>query len=158
MSPVAGGRFCNSCKRTVRDYSNYSRKQLNSLKENSTELCGNFSPHQIDSSLIPVDDLIPKKSIAFASVLFLFGLGAPKVNAQVTDSVSIEKVDSTSCDGQKAEVLDNITEHEKWVRRRDRRRSIIQKGWRVESGGNYSTYISWRFPFIVRRPNFRGRF
>jgi hypothetical protein len=130
------------------------------LQKCTDELCGQFTPHQLDSSLYLVKKLVPKKKLAFTSVLIFLGFGTLDTKAQFTNN-NTEQVDSVfskpSCHNKE----DLSNEDKEWLnvkKRRNRKRQAIKSGAFLESRGRWSTYISWRYPFIVRSSNMRGKF
>lgn len=55
MSPIVGGRFCDSCQRPVIDFTGWSREELIAWFKREPESCGQFEPHQVDPTLIPIE-------------------------------------------------------------------------------------------------------
>lgn len=159
MKVCSTGRFCSECDKVVRDYTKYSQREIEALKNERKDLCGQFAPHQIDSSLYPLNEVISKRPFALASIFVFLGFSSLKVSAQHDDSSSIEQVDSTrnekSCSQQ---VSDSEKERIKRREKLAKRRKQIESAYLLESRGRNSTYLSWRFPFIIRRSNVRGRF
>lgn len=160
MTPSNNGRHCDSCNKNVKDYTRYSLKELQKLKQENDSLCGQFAPHQIDQSLIKLDSTKIKKGFFSTSILFLLGFNS--VKAQVQQENKIEQVDSTksskSCHSTHEEEKLSDKKHEKYLKKRQRRSKAIQSGFAMETSGRYSTYLCWRYPFIVRKSNIRGKF
>lgn len=158
MEFKANGRHCLSCNQTVKDFSSLSKKDFKNQLETNTSLCGRFAPHQVDTSLIPIDDLLPKKKFAFASILLFLGFSS--IKAQTIDSVQTEQVDAKkpSCHGDSDELSDDDKKHERWKRKFKRRRKAIKNGWCIDSRGTTYHYVSWRFPFIFKQRRTMGKF
>jgi len=56
MSRTDTGRFCDSCKKHVTDFTNFSEQQLKEyFSKANGNVCGNFSPDQLDRFLITQD-------------------------------------------------------------------------------------------------------
>ncbi len=54
MTPAAGGRFCDSCRKTVIDFSGLSDSQIHELlSDSSKKYCGRFKQSQLDRRLQP---------------------------------------------------------------------------------------------------------
>lgn len=72
MMPQEKGRFCNSCNKTVIDFTNMSDRQLAEFfKKPVNSACGRFQPGQLNR-----DILIPKKRIPWVRYFFQFTLPA----------------------------------------------------------------------------------
>jgi hypothetical protein len=83
MTPVEKGHYCDSCKKTVVDFSDMTDRQIAEFfkKPSSGSLCGRFMDDQLDR---PID--IPKKRIPWFKYFFQIALPAlvfsHKVNSQ----------------------------------------------------------------------------
>ena len=72
MTPEAQGRFCNSCQKTVTDFTNMSDTQLIAFFKNpKPSVCGRFTHEQLER-----DILIPRKKIPWLKYFFQFALPA----------------------------------------------------------------------------------
>lgn len=52
MTPVIGGRFCNSCQKQVVDFSNLSDQQIIDYLKTHDHVCGSFLPSQLNRGLV----------------------------------------------------------------------------------------------------------
>ena len=160
MRPTVDGKYCSVCSENVKDYTRYSLEELQNIKGNNDSLCGQFAPHQIDPSLIKIDGKRTSKGFFSLSVLSFLGFNSAK--AQTIEKPKVEQVDSThnskSCHSDIEEKSSSNKAFERAVRKRKRRRRAIESGFAIETIGRYSTYLSWRYPFIVRKSNIRGKF
>ncbi len=96
MQPDDNGRFCDSCQKSVFDFTNASDKEIANKIANSTNLCGRFRKSQLDRQL-----LVPKEKslgwIAAASgILAVFGSNS--VDAQTTPQVPPPTVQTSDND------------------------------------------------------------
>lgn len=96
MKPEAKGRFCESCSKTVVDFSSMSDFSIvNYLEGKKNEsVCGRFTPNQMDKTYF-----LPKRHHSFSFDLKAVALGlalstfsAVHLNAQVTPP--IEHIDT----------------------------------------------------------------
>ena len=93
MTAAEQGRFCQSCQKTVTDFSMMSDKEiLNHLSKRDTDICGRFSNDQLNRSLI--EDRKNKFSLAYVWNLVIAGfMTTGYANAQskpkTTSKVSI---------------------------------------------------------------------
>ena len=158
METCASGKYCGACNKTVRDYTRFTRAQLLGLNNDSGELCGQFAAHQLDPTLYPIKDVIPKKSFAFASLFIFLGFTGLKLNAQCNSEHTVEQVDSEQKDKSCDKEDSDEKEYSKYKKKRIRKRKALESAFLLESRGRRSTYLSWRFPFILRTSNFRGKF
>lgn len=72
MMPLEKGRFCNSCNKTVIDFTNMNDRQLAEFfKKPVNSACGRFQPGQLNRNI-----LIPKKRIPWVRYFFQFTLPA----------------------------------------------------------------------------------
>jgi len=95
MTSAEQGRFCQSCQKTVTDFSMMSDKEiLNHLSKRGTDICGRFSNDQLNRSLI--EDRKNKFSWAYVWNLVIAGfMTTGYVNAQSTPK-STSKISITS--------------------------------------------------------------
>ncbi len=98
MMPLSNGRFCDSCSKSVVDYTNMSEKEINERMRNpESNMCGRFRKEQLDK----VYTLQPKIQLSvqrrFFQYILTFLLGSKvfsnKAVAQ-SDTLKIEQTDS----------------------------------------------------------------
>ena len=78
MSPNANGRHCNSCEKTVIDFSKLSDSEIfQVLTENSFKVCGKFSAYQLNRDIF--QQSLNNRSI-FPGVLFSAAIAACAIN------------------------------------------------------------------------------
>lgn len=78
MTPAAGGRFCDSCRKTVIDFSGLTDSQvLELLSDPSKKYCGRFKQSQLDRQLQPA----PQASLLPTAVLGALMAAAVPVTA-----------------------------------------------------------------------------
>ncbi len=72
MKPVDGGRFCKSCNNLIRDFSNYTDRELTEfLPKAAGKVCGQFCNSQLNR-LIPVQESSPTpifRKLLFSSAI-----------------------------------------------------------------------------------------
>lgn len=51
MNPTAKGMFCDSCKKEILDFTNFSNYQLSKKLDNKENICGRFKSSQINKEL-----------------------------------------------------------------------------------------------------------
>lgn len=98
MMPINDGRFCDSCSKSVVDYTNMSEKEINERMRNaSSHMCGRFRKEQLDK----VYTLQPKIQLSsqrrFFQYILTFLLGSKAfVNRAVaqSDTLKTEQTDS----------------------------------------------------------------
>lgn len=96
MKTVPEGKFCQSCEKTVIDFSLLSDRQIIELLRSTNKGCGRFSNEQLNRDLLHTmpqsNSLIPAVLVgtALAAGLGLNASGAPVQKEQiiVTDSIS----------------------------------------------------------------------
>ena len=91
MTPTNKGKFCAACQKNVIDFTKASDREIVQLINVNKNLCGHFSPSQLDRDLI-----IPKeKNTAWtaiaAGIISFITLGSHKATAQET--VKTEQTD-----------------------------------------------------------------
>jgi len=159
MTVSENGRFCQSCKKEVLDFTESSPDVIWKAKQESKELCGRFSVEQIDPYFL-AEIRIPRniKNLAFWTSFFLivsarqsFAQSSQKVATEqyaVSSDTSIfqEKTveipsDTNSSD---SEIPQKTEEKQKWSWRKYTRHHII--------------YATKKFPFIkIRRRYIMGK-
>ncbi len=98
MHAAPNGRFCDSCSKSVVDFTNMSEREINERMRNSgAHMCGRFRNDQLDR----VYTLQPKIQLSaqrrFFQYLLTFLLGSKAFSSKVaaqTDTLKIEQTDS----------------------------------------------------------------
>lgn len=108
--------------------------------------------------MYPVSEIWTKRR--FLAVFVFLGIKNLKGQTSQSDSATITQDDKKKsvCHLKKDtsdEVLKGI---KKRKRRRHRKRMAVKHGVCIESKGRTSTYLSWRYPFIVKMHHFMGKF
>ena len=159
--PLNGlGRHCELCDKTVQDFSKHSKKELKKLKVENEQLCGNFAPHQVDYSLYPVSKIWPKRRFLATSIFVFLGITNLKGQTSQSDSTAITQEDKKEslCHLKKDPLDEVLKDIKKRKRRRHRKRMAVKHAVCIESRGRTSTYLTWRYPFIVKMHHFMGKF
>lgn len=83
MTPVDKGRFCQSCQRTVTDFSGLSDTQLiELLKNKQVSTCGRVTASQLNRVIsVPVAEKQRKPFISIAAILAVLTIVTPSVKA-----------------------------------------------------------------------------
>ncbi len=91
MKVTSNGRYCDSCKKEVHNFTNKSVKEINSIKSTAGELCGIFKIEQIEPDLIPIEFNFTKKlKYVAATVTTFLGLELSDAKAQKTNDTPTE--------------------------------------------------------------------
>lgn len=75
MNIVEKGRFCDSCQKTVIDFTMYSDVVILKAVKNTEHLCGRFLPDQLDRILIQRKEKAMFWQVGMVSFLGFIGLG-----------------------------------------------------------------------------------
>ncbi len=76
MAPSHQGRFCDSCQKSLIDFTGWSRDELIAWFRREPETCGMFEKHQIDPRYVPVEDLGRHARRGLFAVIAALSLGA----------------------------------------------------------------------------------
>ena len=107
MYPQAQGRFCNSCQKTVTDFTNMSDAQLIAFFKNpKPSVCGRFAGEQLER-----DILIPRKRIPWIKYFFQFVLPAFLLSLKSSAQMGKIKtpVEKVACQKNPSALLENAT-------------------------------------------------
>jgi hypothetical protein len=133
MTPDQTGRFCNSCAKSVIDFSNMKTPEIQAyfIKNQGKNVCGRFKNEQINKFDIQVPQSILQKKMPFhkAFILALFiAMGSSLFSCKNHDNATLGKV-SVVHDSVKKRPKDTIAEKEQLgkvdVRRYD---SLVKAG------------------------------
>lgn len=87
MTPMIGGRFCNSCQQQVVDFTNMSDQQIIDYLKKHNHVCGSLLPSQLNRELVerPKRRWVPAALLAgmLALVLPEIGKGQHKITGTV---------------------------------------------------------------------------
>ncbi len=152
MTPMEGGRFCNSCQKPVIDFTGWDRNELIAFFKTKPDSCGQFEAHQVDPSLIPIEDVGNGIRRGFFASLTALALAS----AQAQDPpapIATEQVLGTPI--RKGHAIPQVdTASTSPCIELARNPSDVAK----RSPNERRVYLSSRFPFVhVRRRHFRGR-
>ncbi|SDG43995.1 carboxypeptidase-like regulatory domain-containing protein [Chitinophaga filiformis] len=83
MTPADKGRFCQSCQKTVTDFSTLSDSQfIDLLKNKQTSACGRFTASQLNRVISdPVPDKRRKPFVSIAAIVAALTITIPAVQA-----------------------------------------------------------------------------
>lgn len=157
MKATEKGRYCNLCKQEVFDFSTKSITEINSIKVQKGEVCGNFRIDQVEEGLYPIQiSLFKKTKYWLATFSTIFGLEIAQVKGQnkneiltvYTDSIKSFKENSMSniqCDT----TIDSIAPPDSFSNKKP-----------FISFAKNKFYWTKKFPFIVKRKkhHIRGKF
>jgi hypothetical protein len=110
MNPEAQGHFCNSCQKTVTDFTSMSDAQLIAFFKNPRpSVCGRFNGEQLER-----DILMPRKRIPWVKYFFQFTLPAflfsfKSSSQSVRIKTAIEKFSSAFAKGEVMPVVADTT-------------------------------------------------
>jgi hypothetical protein len=152
MVPMEGGRFCDSCQEPVIDFTNWKHDELIAYFKAKPDTCGQFEPHQVDPTLIPIEDVGKGVRRGFFASLTALAL----------TTVRAEDIPAPAATEQ---VVNNPTERPRKTQQSDTLTTTpCDRSTRGFSGSakpypnDKRVYLSMRFPFIhVRHRNVRGR-
>ncbi len=150
---MEGGRFCLHCQHKVTDFTGWSRDELVAWFKHKPETCGQFEPHQIDPSLLPLEEAGQRvRHGLLASLLALSmnsGLAQERPAPAATEQVVPTSVPEPAIYPIQAIAPDTGIEDQADS-------ATATPAHRKEP--THRIYISKRFPFIhVKQQNWRGR-
>ena len=171
FSNSENGEFCSACQKEVIDFTSMSYSQVQKVRGSQSEMCGKFRADQIDPSLRPIE--LPKaRSLAFLSTVFL-SLNFGSVSAQSTVDPKIEQAQGASnAPNLTPEEVKEKTESGQHVSMSRAEAAVVQKSSQSEIIQSKrdrmlkrrkrrlkkKLFMSWRFPFVHRKSNYKGRF
>ncbi|OIQ29034.1 MAG: hypothetical protein BM564_07435 [Bacteroidetes bacterium MedPE-SWsnd-G2] len=93
MTPNTKGRFCNSCQKTVIDFTTKTDRQIATITSTQTNLCGRFRSTQLNKNLPITNQKSPfATNKVFAALLAVSTISIPSLYSQgkiKKDSISI---------------------------------------------------------------------
>jgi hypothetical protein len=147
MSPTPNGKYCEACKKELRDFTKSSIAEIRKEKAKNENICGSFSLAQVDPSLIrPI--AIPKqvRALGFIGTLFLM-LSSKTSFAQVKLKASTEQVENKSGHLPNPDFVPRDT-----ASAADSLPLLPDPGRKKSEPKKHEYYWSWRFPFIRKVP------
>ncbi|MFL9838715.1 carboxypeptidase-like regulatory domain-containing protein [Flavobacterium sp. ST-75] len=84
MTPTDKGRFCAACQKNVIDLTKVSDREIVQLIKSNKNLCGRFSPSQLNRDLIVPKEKSTVWTAIAATVISFITLGSHKATAQET--------------------------------------------------------------------------
>ena len=96
MTPQEKGRFCATCKKTVRDYTKLSDEQLTAILKNGKSHCGRFRKDQLARDFILEDQMLQWRRAAVWLFPLLLGGGSLAAQSPPTVKEKIELQSETS--------------------------------------------------------------
>ncbi|MFT3796730.1 hypothetical protein [Flavobacterium sp.] len=82
MTPEAQGRFCLACQKTVYDFTQLSDRTIAEKISSGENLCGRFSPTQLDRELVVHRKKSTIWTAGIAGILGIFNSGNDPLYAQ----------------------------------------------------------------------------
>lgn len=116
MTDLERGKFCDSCKKNVHDFTQYSNLELARKIKKGDNLCGRFKEEQLDTDLIiPQNFYIPKFGYML-SILGILGLSSPilsqtKIKEKTTINWNQSDTGSSNSKIKKRIIKGNISDH-----------------------------------------------
>lgn len=147
MNPNSNGRYCNSCEKTVVDFTNKNSNEIKSILENTPgHVCGRFNTKDVYQPLIPEtaewqikNSWFKTKWIALSAIISLIGF-SKKANAQMVGQAIAEYMPPTVADSTKEVYKKTSTVIHGWIKCLDEKKGIAQIEIRVYSGGKEIAY------------------
>jgi hypothetical protein len=142
MTPNEKGRFCNSCSKTVIDFTSMSVDEIqNILYENrNNSICGHIRQDQLDTINLYIPTQILDRNYSFHKLFLLILLivmgtslfNCTNKNGQKQKIDSVELVDSTNQSKQNAiksnvEIIDSIKQNETLIKTKHTNDSIVSQ-------------------------------
>lgn len=155
MRPIENGRFCEGCQKLVIDFAGWSRDELQAWFHAGRAGCGRYEAHQLDPSLIPVDEIGRNVRRGLFATIAAFAIGSAQAQ-QVEPAAPTEQVDSLSAARARVMNLRAMADA--------RNPKLVQETCPTVQPAptrrvKKRTYLSWRFPFVHRyRPQRMGFF
>lgn len=153
MRPVDGGHFCLRCQQKVTDFTGWSREELEVWFQRVPETCGQFEPHQIDPSLVPLGETVHPMQHGFLASLLALTVGTGQAQERPAPAPTEQLVPTPAPDPATFQIQVNA----KCVGSGDPHAcATVTPVQRKEP--THRIYLSKRFPFIhVKQRNWRGR-
>ena len=110
MTAQEKGKFCDSCQKTVYNFTQFSNTELARKIKKGDNLCGRFNPEQLNTDLIlPQKSYFPKFSYAL-SIIGLLGFSSPilsqiKTKENTTINWSQSKTDYSNSSKRKKRII-----------------------------------------------------
>lgn len=98
MTPADKGRFCNSCRKTVIDFTRASDREIAQALHNDKHLCGRFISTQLNRDLVVPKEKSSLWAAASAAVLTFLTIGSNEATAQTVKTeqtdIKLDSIDS----------------------------------------------------------------
>ena len=157
MAPIEGGRFCDSCAKPVIDFTNWRKEEIQAWFKEKPDTCGQFLPHQVDRTLVPIEEVGRSVKRGFLASALLVTL----LQGQAQSAPEPPRTEQT-------ETKPSGTIDVNYPRSKGKWRSTLGRNEhgehctvpeRVASPPKrIRVYLSKRFPFVhIRSRNIRGR-
>jgi hypothetical protein len=166
MPCTDGGRFCNSCSKSIHDFTDLSIAEIRRLKETDPEICGIFMVEQVDPNLKELKFPYKNRVAIWASTLFM-AFGSADTFAQSGHDPKVEQSQGSSnapkLSGQEIESNMNQGKHISLSRSAPEANETTEynprKARRAYKRMHRRVYVNKRFPFIHIRRRYRmGKF
>lgn len=147
-------RFCDACQKPVIDFSGWSREELLAWFKEKPKTCGQFEPHQVDPSLVPLDEVGKGMRRGFFATLAALTIGQGYPQA-VNEPAAMEQADTTPANAEQAYRSRTPFAATNPKLPRETCQPADAKSSRPKRN---KVYASWRFPFLhIRRRHLRGK-
>lgn len=155
MTPMGEHRFCDSCQKPVIDLTEWSKDDLIAYFRSAPNACGQFMPHQVDPSLILLDDVgrgLRRGLFASLAALALNAAHAqttrtPHPNDQVVHHPRPDDALNGTCERVPPTIHRKESDSKSWVTEPKRRKP-----------SKVRVYVPGRFPFVhIRTRTIRGK-
>jgi hypothetical protein len=142
--PIAIGRYCGSCEKTVIDFTNKKSDEIKSILVNATEqVCGRFKKsdvYQATAEITPElhikNSWFKSKWLAITAIISIIGLGKKATAQMVGQVIAFEPPPPEKSVAPKK----TATVIHGWIKSIDSKKGIAQIEIRVYSGGKEIAY------------------
>ena len=152
MKITENGRYCSLCKQEVFDFTSKTIAEINNIKAQKGQLCGNFRIDQVEQDLKPIEfRLLNKTKYWLATISTFCGLEISNVTAQNKAEIKTElhansskKITANTATKTQCDTTISATDPFK-----NKRPFMTTRG--------YKYYWTKQFPFVTARHKHRLR-
>lgn len=158
MSPIESGRFCDSCSKPVIDFTGRRKEDIRAWFNQQPETCGQFLPHQVDPTLIPIEDIGRSMKRGFLASVLAIG----SIQGQAQPAPEPPRTEQTETKPSAAIDVNYPPSKGTWrstIGRNEHGEHCTVPERVAEPSNRTRVYLSKRFPFVhIRSRTLRGRF